>query len=265
MADAVAAHLGIRDAADGSSDDVKLIGANKARVLDETFGPADYTYIVHAPACFGVRQGAAGSKTINSGNAFHAEVEAIAANTIHLPAHKERLADYLYAMRPHRRLKPVLVFLPMLAAHQRWLTTALQAMLSFVGFSLVASTTYNLNDLADLAAGRVQPRKYQRLFASGRIQLFHGTWMVTVLGRAGKLLACGVPLSSQYAAAPVTGPQGLSAPAPELHNVLAIHAKLPPSVEQGMIDGRRLRFILVNGSSVSGPRLHGSALAVCGD
>lgn len=189
MADAVARHLGIFDAAHGSLDGINLTGANKARFLDETFGPGGYSYIGDAPADFAVWQGAAGAITINSSKAFQAKVEALVADAIHLPARKASPADYLKAMRPHQWLKNVLVFLPMLAAHQLNLATALQAILAFVAFSLVASATYILNDLLDLAADRAHPRKCQRPFASGRIRLIHGTWMVPVLGISGGLVA----------------------------------------------------------------------------
>jgi 4-hydroxybenzoate polyprenyltransferase/phosphoserine phosphatase len=189
MAEAVALHLGIFDSAHGSSDGINLKGAKKAQFLDEMFGPGGYSYIGDAPADFAIWQGAAGAITINSSKAFQAKVERLVADAIHLPARKARLSDYLQAMRPHQWLKNVLVFLPMLAAHQFGIATALQAILGFVAFSLVASATYILNDLLDLSADRAHPRKCQRPFASGRIRLIHGTWMVPVLGAAGALVA----------------------------------------------------------------------------
>ncbi|WP_017670774.1 UbiA family prenyltransferase [Blastomonas sp. AAP53] len=189
MADAVARHLGIFDAAHGSSGGTNLTGTEKARFLDETFGHGGYSYIGDAPADLLIWEGAAGAITINSSKAFQAKVEALVADAVHLPARKARLGDYLEAMRPHQWLKNVLVFLPMLAAHQLNLVTALQAILAFVAFSLLASATYILNDLLDLSADRAHPRKCQRPFASGRIRLVHGTWMIPALGISGALVA----------------------------------------------------------------------------
>ncbi|MBL0966679.1 MAG: UbiA family prenyltransferase [Blastomonas sp.] len=196
MADAVAGHLGLFDSAYGSKDGVNLTGARKARFLEDTFGPAGYSYIGDAPADFAVWQGAAAAVTVNPSKAFQARVEALIADATHLPARRAGVRDYLEAMRPHQWLKNVLVFLPMLAAHALDLVTALQAVLAFVAFSLVASATYILNDLLDLSADRAHPRKCQRPFASGRIRLIHGTWMVPVLGLAGAgiALAGGVQL-----------------------------------------------------------------------
>ncbi|WP_033927443.1 UbiA family prenyltransferase [Sphingomonas sp. 35-24ZXX] len=189
MADAVAEHLGIFDAAHGSCDGINLTGAKKAQFLDATFGPAGYSYIGDAPADLAIWQGAAGAITLNSSKAFQARVETLVADAIHLPARKAAVSDYLEAMRPHQWLKNVLVFLPMLAAHRLDLVTALQAVLGFVAFSLVASATYILNDLLDLSADRAHPRKCQRPFASGRIRLIHGTWMIPALAILGALVA----------------------------------------------------------------------------
>lgn len=189
MADAVAEHLGIFDAAHGSCDGINLTGAKKAQFLDATFGPAGYSYIGDAPSDLAIWQGAAGAITLNSSKAFQTRVEALVADAIHLPAREAALSDYLEAMRPHQWLKNVLVFLPMLAAHRLDLVTALQAVLGFVAFSLVASATYILNDLLDLSADRAHPRKCQRPFASGRIRLIHGTWMIPALAISGALVA----------------------------------------------------------------------------
>jgi len=189
MADAVAGHLGLFDCAYGSSDGINLTGSRKAALLEEKFGPAGYSYIGDAPADFAVWQSAAAAVTINPSKAFQAKVEALVADATHLPARRAGVRDYLEAMRPHQWLKNVLVFLPMLAAHALDLVTALQAVLAFVAFSLVASATYILNDLLDLSADRAHPRKCQRPFASGRVRLIHGTWMVPVLGAAGALTA----------------------------------------------------------------------------
>lgn len=196
MADAVASHLGLFDSAHGSADGVNLTGSRKARFLEERFGPAGYSYIGDAPADFAVWQGAAAAVTINPSKAFQARVESLVADATHLPARRARARDYLEAMRPHQWLKNVLVFLPMLAGHALDLATLIQAVLAFVAFSLVASATYILNDLLDLSADRAHPRKCQRPFASGRVRLIHGTWMVPVLGLAGALtaLAGGIQL-----------------------------------------------------------------------
>jgi len=99
------------------------------------------------------------------------------------------LKPYLKALRPHQWLKNVLVFLPMLTAHQVTGATILASLGAFIAFSLIASSVYVLNDLLDLRVDRLHPRKRNRPFASGAIPIAHGT------GMAGGLLLAGGALS----------------------------------------------------------------------
>lgn len=114
---------------------------------------------------------------------------------------------YLKAIRPHQWLKNILIFLPILAAHEfsGWAIWA--CVLAFVSFSLAASSVYVLNDLMDLEADRVHPRKRKRPFASGAVPLRHGFWMAPgMLVLAFGLAAVSLPgyflfvLAAYYAA-----------------------------------------------------------------
>ena len=96
---------------------------------------------------------------------------------------------YLKALRPHQWLKNLLIFVPMLAAHELTAETLARSLLAFIAFSLVASSVYLLNDLLDLSADRAHPRKRYRPFASGDVPLAHGTWLVPLLSLAGFALA----------------------------------------------------------------------------
>ncbi len=75
----------------------------------------------------------------------------------------------LEAARPHHWVKNLLVFLPMLAAHQVSSNTLLNSVNAFVSFSLIASAVYLLNDLYDCNADKTHSRKRNRPLASGRI------------------------------------------------------------------------------------------------
>jgi hypothetical protein len=63
------------------------------------------------------------------------------------------------------------------------------------------------------------------------------------------------------------GPIGIAVPAapPALRLVFTIRAELLPAIEQGLVDGRRRRFVPISGGSVAGPRLHGVVLPGGGD
>lgn len=70
----------------------------------------------------------------------------------------------------HQWVKNLLIFVPLLAAH-RWgdPELLLKTMLAFFSFSFVASSVYIINDLVDLKADQLHPRKKNRPFASGAI------------------------------------------------------------------------------------------------
>lgn len=56
-----------------------------------------------------------------------------------------------------------------------------------------------------------------------------------------------------------------SADAPAMRYAFTIHVQLGPAQEQGVVDGRRMRFIPITGGTVSGPRLTGTVMPGGGD
>jgi 4-hydroxybenzoate polyprenyltransferase len=82
------------------------------------------------------------------------------------------LKTWLKALRVHQWMKNILIFLPMLLAHELD-TPALyvQAVLAFFSFSFAASAIYVFNDLFDLHADQHHPRKKNRPFAAGNLSL----------------------------------------------------------------------------------------------
>ena len=136
-----------------------------------------------------VWENAAKSITVDASPSLKNSVEAIAQDVEHIGAPAAPARHMLRALRPHQWLKNLLVFVPMLAAHQMTADNALTSLSAFVAFCLVASSVYVLNDLLDLAADRAHPRKKERPFASGRLHIAHGTWLAPVLVLAGFLIA----------------------------------------------------------------------------
>jgi 4-hydroxybenzoate polyprenyltransferase len=98
------------------------------------------------------------------------------------------------AVRVHQWVKNVLLFVPTLAAHRldREILTTL--LLTFFAFSALASGTYVINDLFDLAADRKHPRKSKRPFASGEFSLARGSWLASALIAVGFALGVAVGL-----------------------------------------------------------------------
>lgn len=189
LAQSIAEHLGLFDEVHGSKGDRNLKGKQKAEFLLEHFGKDCFSYMGDSVADIPVWSNASKAITVNASDVLRAKADAVAKDVEHLTTATKSVNPYLKALRPHQWLKNVLVFLPMLAAHQLDGATFLNSLLAFVSFSLIASSVYVLNDLLDLRADRAHPRKCRRPFASGSIPLAHGTWMGAGLVLSGAGIA----------------------------------------------------------------------------
>ncbi|MBU2982969.1 UbiA family prenyltransferase [Lentibacter algarum] len=94
-----------------------------------------------------------------------------------------QVKSLLKAIRPHQWVKNILLLLPLLAAHRFDGGSLMMALLGMVAFSAAASSIYVVNDLLDLEADRLHPKKCKRPFACGTVPLSVG--MLT-----GLLLVC---------------------------------------------------------------------------
>lgn len=192
IAQAISDHLGLFDEVHGSDGNLNLKGARKAAFLEEHFGHGQFAYMGDSAADLAVWEHANKAITVNAPPALRRQAERVSQDVEHLATRKTTTGAYLEALRPHQWLKNVLVFVPMLTAHQIDGATFLLSLLAFVAFSLVASSVYVLNDLLDLAPDRAHPRKRDRPFASGRIPIAAGTWMAAGLLLLGILVAGSV-------------------------------------------------------------------------
>lgn len=200
LARQVADHLGMFDEVHGSDAVTNLKGADKARFLQGRYGRQGFDYIGDAPCDLPVWEGAARAIMVNAPAAVRRHIAGLGREIVDIPtpAPGLNLRPRLKALRPHQWLKNLLVFLPLLVAHQLDLVSLLQALLAFAAFSLVASSVYVLNDMLDLAADRAHPRKRNRPFASGAVPLSYGTTLAPLLLALGLCLA--LPLGSGFVA-----------------------------------------------------------------
>jgi 4-hydroxybenzoate polyprenyltransferase/phosphoserine phosphatase len=183
LANRIAEHLKIFDEVHGSTPDVNIKGERKAAFLVERFGTGGFSYMGDAEADLPVWTKASSTITVNASPSLRSKADKLGKPAEHLVTVTPSVKPYLKALRPHQWLKNVLVFLPMLTAHQINATTFGQSLLAFVAFSFVASSVYVLNDLLDLGADRAHPRKRLRPFAAGTIPISQGTTLA-----AGMLL-----------------------------------------------------------------------------
>lgn len=189
IAEKIAQHLGLFDEVHGSDGITNLSGEAKVQFLSDRFRNEGFVYIEDAAADLAVWPRAQKAITVNAPQTLRSNAEDLGPEVEDPKPVDSSAWPYLDALRPHQWLKNTLVFLPMLAAHQLTAATLVQSLSAFVAFNLVASSAYMVNDLLDLAADRVHPRKCRRPFASGSIPIAHGTWMAPALALAGAIIA----------------------------------------------------------------------------
>ncbi|PHQ99420.1 MAG: prenyltransferase [Marinosulfonomonas sp.] len=104
--------------------------------------------------------------------------------------------DLIRAIRPHQWVKNILLVLPMIAAHNFGLPTLMMVLLGMIAFSAAASSIYIVNDLLDLEADRLHPKKRHRPFAAGTVPI--GVGMVASIGLGVIALGVGAYLGSAF-------------------------------------------------------------------
>ena len=97
---------------------------------------------------------------------------------------------WIKQLRIYQWLKNGLIFVPLLVANQFTdLQAITNAILAFVSFGLLASSTYVMNDLVDLESDRTHKRKCYRPLASCQIQILPAILVATMLFIVSLLLA----------------------------------------------------------------------------
>lgn len=194
LADAIASHLGIFDLVLASNGMRNLAGSHKAEALVARFGERGFDYVGNGQVDLDIWRRARRAWVVNGPKSLAEEAGRHCTLETHLPAEAGEWRAWLKAVRVHQWLKNLLIFVPLLASHRFFEVGALaDAGLAFLAFGLCASGVYVLNDLVDLPADRLHPRKRHRPFAAGRLPVLHGMIAAPVLTLAGFVIAllCG--------------------------------------------------------------------------
>jgi len=190
IADAVADHVGLFDEVIASDATRNLKGNAKAAALCQRFGDKGFAYAGNDASDIAVWKSAGAALPVNASPAVTRRSHCVADVEESFPPRSSTLTALLRAMRPHQWVKNLLVFIPIFTAHAIGDTLSwINAFLTFAAFCAMASAIYLVNDVTDLAADRLHPRKRLRPFASGALPLPAG------LAAAGFLAATGVALA----------------------------------------------------------------------
>ena len=201
IADGVGEHLGLFDEVVGSDGTTNLKGANKAEMLSARYGKGGFDYVGDSSADVPLWAAAHTAIAVDPGSGVERKARSANPRTdVVRPEVMSTPKAMLKALRPHQWLKNVLLFVPIILAHQTSPALWFQVLLGFVAFSLTASSVYILNDLLDLESDRQHRSKKRRPFASGALSIQAGLAMFPIVLLTGLLISV-VFLPWQFTAA----------------------------------------------------------------
>jgi 4-hydroxybenzoate polyprenyltransferase len=182
VARAVSAHLGLFDEVIASDGEVNRSAHRKAALLVEKFGERGFDYAGNSHDDLPVWERARRAIVVSA----PASVRRAAAERTEVEREfggpRAGLRAWIKALRLHQWLKNLLLFLPLLGAHQIFEPPLLaKAIVAFFAFGFCASSVYIVNDLIDLESDRHHPRKRLRPFARGLLSPLAGVAVAAVL------------------------------------------------------------------------------------
>lgn len=180
LVDELAASLGLEGPHYGSDGKNNLTQHAKAAFLAEKFGPQIYDYVGDSSADLPVWANARKVIAIAPSKALKEQIARLDKPTAILP-NAWGLRDVFKELRPHQWVKNILLFLPLLVAHDLSQASLATAFVAAIAFSLGASSIYILNDMLDLEADRRHPEKRNRPIASGRLPIKAAMAISTIL------------------------------------------------------------------------------------
>lgn len=182
VADSIADYLGFFSAVLGSDGKINLLGKEKLEALKKYFGHGDFDYMGNSFVDIPLWQAAHQAILVGPSSFLVKQVSRKSSIQKIFPTQTKRLTSLLMTLRTHQWVKNILLFVPLILAHE--VSNAgliVRALFAFVAFSLCASSIYIINDLLDLDKDRVHPHKKYRPLAAGAVQIKTGLLMIPAL------------------------------------------------------------------------------------
>ncbi len=201
IAKAVCDHLKIFDGYIASTLDLNLSGKLKKKAIKAI--SSIYGYVGDCAVDLDVWDEAAEVIVVGNKNNVRKRLAKNEANKTFFQQKKLSPIVILKAIRIHQWAKNLLVFVPLLLAHQVSSTSgALYGVLAFITFCLMSSAAYLINDLLDLEADRLHQHKRLRPLAAGELSLLLGGAMAVsfILVALGLALWFAPPLAGMLLA-----------------------------------------------------------------
>lgn len=203
LAEPIAEHLGLFSGVLASDGVTNLSGAAKRDAIARDADGAGYDYLGDGHVDLPIWEGAGRAMLAAAPPSVAAQAASRGLEVETLLPRPPRAAAAVKALRPRQWVKNALLFAPLVLAHEvtdGW--RVLATSLAFVCFCAVASGTYLLNDLLDLADDRRHPRKRSRPFAAGTLPIADGVRILVAafgLGLVGAAALVSLPFAGMLA------------------------------------------------------------------
>jgi len=185
LAEKVADKIGVFDQVYGTTSNLNLRGKHKSKLLSDIFGKEKFDYIGNDKTDLAVWENARNIIAVN----FSANIEKsiLSLNKPTQLIHKRSFSwlELLKAARPSNWIKNLLVFAPLLFAHNFDFFSWLNGAFALLVFCLLASSVYFLNDVCDIQEDRKHPLKCKRPIPKGTISIKSALLSCICLGISG--------------------------------------------------------------------------------
>ncbi|MCE9642929.1 MAG: UbiA family prenyltransferase [Candidatus Andersenbacteria bacterium] len=173
IAKKIADYLGIFSAIIASTPEKSVTADGKALVLCAMYGSSNFSYAGNSHSDLSVWNCSNNAILVDAPNNITSQIKKEVHIEKEFTTHTApKLKVIAKTMRIHQWVKNTLLFIPALAAHELFQThTAIQAIVGFLSFSLLASAVYIFNDITDIPSDRAHATKKFRPIASGAIAI----------------------------------------------------------------------------------------------
>lgn len=193
IANDVANFLGFFDIVIASDGKQNVDGKNKEKFLIDMFGQHNFDYVGNSRVDLLVWRSCKNAILVNCSELLQIKASTLTAIKKTFSS-KFSIFEVVKIFRPHQWVKNILIFVPLVAAHQWGSVDSLLAVAkSFFAFGLTASAVYVLNDMIDLDNDRQHPSKRHRPFASGSVSLVIGVVSIPALLLISFLVGSSIP------------------------------------------------------------------------
>lgn len=196
----VAQHLKIFDHVYCSDGQRNLRGINKAKFLVDLHGVNGFDYVGNDRFDIPVWRACNQPIVVAANNHFSSTLVKLGKDPKTLPVKASSWRTIVRAIRAHQWIKNLLIFAPLVMAHELSNNLAIAASaLAFVAFCGCASAVYIMNDLFDLEADRHHRSKKRRPFASGELSISEGIFIFFSLLLVAYIVSRGLSFSFKLA------------------------------------------------------------------